>query len=169
MRSAEVRWRLRSLAKRHGIKLAVADYLQIFDAPGKDRFEKVTHASMDFQAAAHELGEISGGTFIVLAQLGRQADERKPQLSDLRESGQIEQDADTVLFLFDDDEKKIVPGQKEPYGKFLEIAKQRNGPCGATTLTFIPHFMGFEPRGGEMEEHATSAVDEAPSDEELFG
>lgn len=142
LRASELRWRLRSLAKRHGIKFAVVDYLQLLRSPGKDRFEAVTNSSIELKAAAKELGQVSGGTLLALSQLNRAGANERPRLEHLRESGQLEQDGD-VIFLLSDAER-TANGQVQPCTKILEIAKQRNGPCQDVRFTFLPAVGGFE-------------------------
>jgi replicative DNA helicase len=142
LRASELRWRLRSLAKRHGIKFAVVDYLQLLRSPGKDRFEAVTNSSIELKAGAKELGQVSGGTLLALSQLNRAGANERPRLEHLRESGQLEQDGD-VIFLLSDAER-TANGQVQPCTKILEIAKQRNGPCQDVRFTFLPAVGGFE-------------------------
>lgn len=145
----ELQAKARRLKQQHGIRIIVIDYLQLLKAPDvarKDGREK-------------EIAEISGGIkgiakeldipVIVLAQLNRNPDARggKPRMSDLRESGSIEQDADLIGLLMraevyaDEDEKENLYGEAE----FI-IAKQRNGPTGEVPLTFHKEFMRFENR-----------------------
>jgi replicative DNA helicase len=139
VKAAELRWRLRSLAQREKIRLAIVDYMQLLRADGENRTAQVTKISMELKAAASELGQISGGTLISVSQLNRLAACERPQLHHLRESGQIEQDSDVILFLYDD-EKLADSGRKE---KFLEVAKQRNGPCERIKLAFAGPCMAF--------------------------
>lgn len=145
----ELQAKARRLKQQHGIRMIAIDYLQLLKAPDvgrKDGREK-------------EIAEISGGIkgiakeldipVIVLAQLNRNPDSRggKPRMSDLRESGSIEQDADLVGLLMrpevyaDEEEKESMYGEAE----FI-IAKQRNGPTGEVPLTFHKEFMRFENR-----------------------
>jgi replicative DNA helicase len=138
----ELRWRLRSMAQRQKIRLAIVDYLQLLRAKGIDRFSQVTAISQELRAAAKELGQVSGGTLIAISQLNRVAEKERPGLHHLRESGQIEQDADVVMLL--SSEGECVPGKQEPSVKILDVAKQRNGPTDDVRLHFIPQFMGFE-------------------------
>lgn len=140
--ATELRWRLRSMAQRHKIRLAVVDYMQLLRARGDDRFTQVTAISQELRAAAKELGQVSGGTLIAISQLNRMAMKERPGLYHLRESGQIEQDADVVMLL--SNEGDSVPGQASPSVKILDIAKQRNGPTEDIRLSYIPQFMGFE-------------------------
>jgi replicative DNA helicase len=142
LRASDLRWRLRSLTKRHGIKFAVVDYLQLLRSPGKDRFESVTNSSIELKAAAKELGQLNAGTLLALSQLNRAGAGDRPRLEHLRESGQLEQDGD-VIFLLSDAER-TQNGQVQPCTKILEIAKQRNGPCQDIRMTFLPAVGGFE-------------------------
>ena len=150
LRASDLRWRLRSLTKRHGIKFAVVDYLQSLRSPGKDRFESVTNSSIELKAAAKELGQLNAGTLLALSQLNRAGADGRPRLEHLRESGQLEQDGD-VIFLLSDAER-TQNGQVQPCTKILEIAKQRNGPCQDVRMTFLPAVGGFEQAAfGEVE------------------
>jgi len=142
LRAADLRWRLRSLCKRHGIKFAVVDYLQLLRSPGKDRFESVTNSSIELKAAAKEIGQATGGTLLALSQLNRAGANERPRLEHLRESGQLEQDGDVIFLLSDVDH--AANGQVQPCTKILEIAKQRNGPCQDVRFTFLPAVGGFE-------------------------
>ncbi len=151
----ELQAKARRLKQQHGIRMIMIDYLQLLKAPDvarKDGREK-------------EIAEISGGIkgiakeldipIIVLAQLNRNPDSRggKPRMSDLRESGSIEQDADLIGLLMraevyaDEEEKESLQGEAE-----LIIAKQRNGPTGEVPLTFNAEFMRFENRA-KTDEH----------------
>lgn len=142
LRATDLRWRLRSLTKRHGIKFAVVDYLQLLRSPGKDRFESVTNSSLELKAAAKELGQLNAGTLLALSQLSREGAKDRPRLEHLRESGQLEQDGDLIFLL--SDAERTQNGQVQPCTKLLEIAKQRNGPCQDLHFTFLPAVGGFE-------------------------
>jgi replicative DNA helicase len=142
LRASDLRWRLRSLIKRHGITFAVVDYVQLLRSPGKDRFESVTNSSIELKSAAKELGQLNAGTLLALSQLSRAGANDRPRLEHLRESGQLEQDGD-VIFLLSDAER-TQNGQVQPCTKILEIAKQRNGPCQDVRFTFLPAVGGFE-------------------------
>lgn len=149
----ELRARSRRLAKRYGLDLIVIDYLQLLKSPSRrgqeNRQVEVSEISSGIKALAKELRI----PVLVLAQLNRNPETRagskgKPRLSDLRESGSIEQDADVVGLLWredyyadDEDSKKESEGRAE-----LVIAKQRNGPIGDIPLTFLKEFTRFESR-----------------------
>ncbi len=158
----ELRARARRLKDRHDIQLIVIDYLQLLKSPSKrgqeNRQVEVAEISSGIKALAKELKI----PIIVLAQLNRNPESRtgdskgRPRLSDLRESGSIEQDADLVGLLWreeyyadDDEEKKESEGRAE----FL-IAKQRNGPVGGVPLTFLKTYTRFEDRAPDREEPA---------------
>ncbi|HVE16486.1 MAG TPA: replicative DNA helicase [Chthoniobacterales bacterium] len=150
----ELRAKARRMRDRHGIELIVIDYLQLLRSPSKrgqeNRQIEIAEISNGVKALAKELDI----PIIVLAQLNRNPDSRtgnskgRPRMSDLRESGSIEQDADVVSLLVrsevyedDEDEKKEKAGEAE-----LIIAKQRNGPIGDIPLSFLKEFTRFEDR-----------------------
>lgn len=156
--SQDLRWRLRSLARRQPIKLCVVDYLQLLRAKAENRTQEVTRISLDLKAAARELGEISGGALLAAAQLNRAgATNDRPRLHHLRESGQLEQDADVVLLL--SDEKQSDPGQPNPSVKLLDIAKQRNGPTTVLRFVYLPYVMGFEEAFEQAEMRSEDMLD----------
>jgi replicative DNA helicase len=132
----------RRLKLRHGIKLVVVDYLQLIEPDNRrdNRQEQVANISRRLKFLARDL-QIP---VMALAQLNRSLEDRqgnKPRLSDLRESGSIEQDADTVILMHRPE--LYEPGQHEGVIELI-IAKQRNGPTGELTLTFLKQFMRFE-------------------------
>jgi replicative DNA helicase len=132
----------RRLKLRHHIKLVVVDYLQLIEPDNRrdSRQEQVANISRRLKFLAKELKL----PVVALAQLNRSPEEReghRPRLADLRESGSIEMDADTVLLLHRPE--MYEPGQN-PGTVEIIIAKQRNGPTGEVTLTFLKEFMRFE-------------------------
>ena len=132
----------RRLKLREKIKLVVIDYLQLIEPDNRrdSRQEQVAHISRRLKFLAREL-QIP---VMALAQVNRSSEDRtdhKPRLADLRESGSIEQDADTVMLLHRPE--MYEPGQHEGILE-INIAKQRNGPTGEITLTFLKQFMRFE-------------------------
>lgn len=138
----------RRLKARHGIRLVVVDYLQLIEPDNRrdSRQEQVSVISRRLKNLAREL-QIP---VLALAQLNRSSEDRqdhKPRLADLRESGSLEQDADTVMLLHRPE--MYEPGQHEGIVEVL-IAKQRNGPTGEITLTFLKQFMRFENFIAEM-------------------
>src|SRR5262245_42815377 len=132
----------RRLKLRHGIRMVVVDYLQLIDPDNRrdSRQEQVANISRRLKFLAREL-EVP---VLALAQVNRSSEDRqdhRPRLADLRESGAIEQDADTVMLLHRPELHE--PGQHEGIVEVL-VAKQRNGPTGDVTLTYIKQFMRFE-------------------------
>jgi replicative DNA helicase len=144
----QIRARCRRMAKMHGIKLAVIDYLQLACSNtkrGKDnRQQEITDISCGIKAMAKELKI----PVLVLSQLNREVDrdkKRKPRLSDIRESGSIEQDADVVGLLYKADiNAEEEDDSSDGCSVNLLIAKQRNGPVGDVNLTFLKPFTRFE-------------------------
>ncbi|MBE0544119.1 MAG: replicative DNA helicase [Verrucomicrobia bacterium] len=146
----QLRARARRLWQQYNIKLFVVDYLQLLHSTARrsqeNRQQEIADISSGIKALAKELNV----PVIVLSQLNRELEReknRKPRLSDLRESGAIEQDADVVGLLYkpsaEDDE---AGGGEEPDGVpvNLLIAKQRNGPTGDVNLTFLKPYTRFE-------------------------
>lgn len=146
----ELRARARRMAQQYGIKLFVVDYLQLLHSTSRraeNRQQEIADISGGVKALAKELGL----PIIVLSQLNREMEReknRKPRLSDLRESGAIEQDADLVGLLYypkTDDEEEAETGYEQEAVKInLLIAKQRNGPTGDVNLTFLKSYTRFE-------------------------
>ena len=145
----ELRAKARRMRDRHRIELIAIDYLQLCRSTSRrgqeNRQIEISEISSGIKALAKELAI----PIIVLAQLNRQPEQRgggKPRMSDLRESGSLEQDADLVALLVrpevyeeDEDAKLEMAGKAE-----LIIAKQRNGPIGEIPLTFIKEYTRFE-------------------------
>jgi replicative DNA helicase len=147
----QLRARARRMAQHHGIKLFVIDYLQLLHSTARrsqeNRQQEIAEISSGIKALAKELNV----PVIVLAQLNREIEKdksRKPRLSDLRESGSIEQDADLVGLLYKpnsgDDEDGAVTDENDGLPVNLLIAKQRNGPTGDVNLTFLKPYTRFE-------------------------
>jgi replicative DNA helicase len=141
---AELRARARRIAKEHGqIGLIVVDYLQLMQVPGnnENRTAEISEISRSLKALAKELKV----PVIALSQLNRSLEQRadkRPVMSDLRESGAIEQDADLIVFIYRDE----VYNENSPDKGTAEIiiAKQRNGPLGKVRLTFLGQYTCFE-------------------------
>ena len=153
LRIAEMRSKTRRLHYEHGINLIIVDYLQLMQGEGRteNRVQEISHISRSLKGIARELDV----PVIAVSQLSRAVEWRashKPQLSDLRESGSIEQDADVVMFIYRDelyyDSQKewedAHPGGAYPPPAEIIIAKHRNGPTGQTILRFIPKLAKFE-------------------------
>lgn len=141
----EMRAKARRLAaEQKRLDLIIVDYMQLMTGGGKrieSRQQEVSQISRELKGLAKELQV----PLIALSQLSRASENRsdhKPQLSDLRESGSIEQDADVVAFIFREEYYK--PTDENFNQAEIIIAKQRNGPTGAVTLTFIKELTRFE-------------------------
>jgi replicative DNA helicase len=141
----EIRAKTRRLHSQHpeGLGLVIVDYLQLLrsDSRSENRAEVIGQMSRGLKLLAGELGV----PVIALSQLNRGVEARtdkRPLLSDLRESGAVEQDADVVIFIYRDDYYN--PGNSERPGEAdLIIAKHRNGALGTVTLTFRPEYPRF--------------------------
>ncbi len=145
----QLRAKARRMYQQYGIKLFVIDYLQLLHSSSRkadNRQQEIADISNGVKSLAKELNV----PVIVLSQLNRELEkdkDRKPRLSDLRESGAIEQDADLVCLLYkpsrgDDDEAAGEETEAVPVN--LLIAKQRNGPTGDVHLTFLKQYTRFE-------------------------
>ena len=139
----EIRARARRLQREHGLGLIVIDYLQLMSVPGsqENRATEISEISRSLKALAKELTV----PIIALSQLNRSVEQRgdkRPVMSDLRESGAIEQDADLILFIY----REEVYNQDTPRKGIADIAiaKQRNGPIGDFPLTFVGRYTKFE-------------------------
>ena len=139
----ELRAKARRLKSRHNISLIILDYLQLMDESSyaENRQQEISVISRSLKALARELNV----PLIAVSQLSRAPERResfRPRLSDLRESGAIEQDADVVLMLFREDYYNLTEENKG-IAEVL-IAKQRNGPTGTVKLAFISEYTRFE-------------------------
>jgi replicative DNA helicase len=140
----ELRARSRRIAKEHGqIGLIVIDYLQLMQVQGfsENRTAEISEISRSLKSLAKELKV----PVIALSQLNRGLEQRadkRPVMSDLRESGAIEQDADLILFIYRDEVYN--DGTPDKGTAEIIIAKQRNGPIGKLRLTFLGQFTRFE-------------------------
>ena len=148
----ELKARARRMHQKHGIKLVVIDYLQLLQASGRseNRQQEITAISAGIKSLAKELKI----PVVVLSQLNREVENRqgKPRMSDLRESGSIEQDADVVGLLYvPDEEQDRVEAGESSHGVNLLIAKQRNGPTDDIPLTFRKNFTKFSSRASQSE------------------
>jgi replicative DNA helicase len=139
----EVRAKARRLKAEHDIGLLIVDYIQLMTGPkgSESRQQEISQISRSLKALAKEI-EVP---VIGLSQLSRAVEsrsDRRPQLSDLRESGAIEQDADVVIFLY---RPWVYSQEDDDRGKAtIIVAKQRNGPTGTIEATFIDRFARFE-------------------------
>lgn len=149
----DIHAKLRRLKAQNGLALVVIDYLQLMSSRGRaeNRNQEVSAISRGLKQMAKELDV----PFVVLSQLSRASETRpgdhKPQLSDLRDSGSIEQDADLVAFIYREEvyrrDREDLKGLAD-----LMIAKQRNGPIGNVPLTFLGQFTRFENRAEDLPE-----------------
>lgn len=169
LNALEIRARARRKKSESGIGLVIIDYLQLMEAHGagrrdRNRQQEISEISRALKAMAKELNV----PVVALSQLSRQPESRpdkRPQLSDLRESGAIEQDADLVLLLY---RAKFYAREGDEANDTAEviIAKQRNGPLGVVKLTFLDECMRFEnpflhgPSGPVEEESPEEAGEE---------
>jgi replicative DNA helicase len=143
----DIHAKLRRIKTEHGLGLAVVDYLQLMSGRGRfeNRVQEVSALSRGLKLMAKELGV----PMLVMSQLSRAPETRqgdhRPQLSDLRESGSIEQDADVVAFIFREEVYKPDRADLRGLAELL-LAKQRNGPTGKMNLVFLHHLTKFENR-----------------------
>jgi replicative DNA helicase len=141
----ELRAKARRLKLQHDIKCIMIDYMQLMDNPGPDsRQQQISEISRGIKAVARELNI----PVVCLSQLNRASEGRdghRPRMSDLRESGSIEQDADVVMLLHREDYYRMSEPDFQPDNiAELIIAKQRNGPTGTVKLTFMNKTTRFE-------------------------
>ena len=139
----EIRAKARRLKMKHNISLIIIDYLQLMQGAKstESRQQEISEISRSLKALARELRV----PVIAVSQLSRAVEQRtgnRPQLSDLRESGAIEQDADVVVFLFR--EEYYQPSEENKNKAEAIIAKQRNGPTGAIPLVFLKEWTRFD-------------------------
>ncbi len=140
----ELRARARRLKREHGLSMVVIDYIQLMQGSGKNnenRTTEVSEISRSLKALAKELNV----PVVALSQLNRSLEQRtdkRPVMSDLRESGAIEQDADVIVFIYRDE---VYNADSPEKGKAeILISKQRNGPIGKVFLTFQGKYTRFE-------------------------
>ena len=143
----EMRAKCRRLASEHGLHLVIVDYVQLMQ--GRGRFENRTLEVASISRSLKGLAKELNVPIVVLSQLSRAPESRsdhRPQLSDLRESGALEQDADLVIFIYREDlyANKNEPAADSQGVAELIIGKQRNGPIGVVKLAFIREFTRFE-------------------------
>ena len=139
----ELRSKCRRHKLEHNIKLVIIDYLQLMTSKGRSegRQQEVSEISRSLKALARELDV----PVVALSQLSRAVEQRpnhRPMLSDLRESGSIEQDADVVMFIYREDYYHPENEEKRNIAEII-IAKQRNGPIGTAELAWNPDFTRF--------------------------
>src|SRR5437762_1340713 len=143
----EMRAKCRRLKAEHGLHLVVVDYVQLMQ--GRGRFENRTLELASISRSMKGLAKELNVPIVVLSQLSRAPESRsdhRPQLSDLRESGALEQDADVVIFIYREDQyadKNAPPSDSQGVAELI-IGKQRNGPTGVVRLAFLREFTRFE-------------------------
>ena len=138
----EMRAKARRLKAEHGLDLIVIDYLQLMQ--GRGRFENRTQELASISRALKGLAKELNVPVVALSQLSRAPEsrsDRRPQLSDLRESGALEQDADVVMFIFREEQYDPTP-ENENLAEVI-IGKQRNGPTGSIKLAFLKQYTRF--------------------------
>ena len=139
---ADLRSKCRKFKLEHDLKMIIIDYLQLMSGSGRSdsRQQEISDISRSLKALARELSV----PVISLSQLSRAVEQRpdhRPMLSDLRESGAIEQDADVVMFIYRDDYYNHDTERKDIAE--IIIAKQRNGPIGTVELAWLPNYTKF--------------------------
>ena len=139
----ELRARARRIQREKGLSLIVIDYLQLMSVHGnkENRATEISEISRNLKALARELNI----PIIALSQLNRSVEQRtdkQPQMSDLRESGAIEQDADLIAFIYR--EEVYDPDTDKKGVALINVAKQRNGSIGQFNLTFLGRYTKFE-------------------------
>ncbi len=144
MSIAEMRSKARRLSLEHGLDLVIVDYLQLMSGTNQryeNRTQEISQISRGLKALAKEINV----PVVAISQLNRAIESRRgehrPQLSDLRESGSIEQDADVVLFIYRED--MTDPSAENSGVAEIIIGKQRNGPTGSFQLAFMKQFTKF--------------------------
>ncbi len=139
----ELRSRCRRIAREHKLDLVIIDYLQLMQIPGtsENRATEISEISRSLKAMAKELKV----PVVALSQLNRSLEQRpnkRPVMSDLRESGAIEQDADVIVFIYRDEVYNDDTADKNIAE--IILSKQRNGPIGTVKLTFLGQYTRFE-------------------------
>ena len=151
----ELRAKARRLKAQNDIQLIVVDYLQLLEAPQvESRQQEISFISRSLKSLARELKV----PVIAVSQLNRSVEMReghKPRMSDLRESGSIEQDADVIMLLH---REEYYDHEKTPGLAELIIAKQRNGPTDTIKLTFIAGYMRFETYSEAVETYESAEL-----------
>jgi replicative DNA helicase len=154
LRISEMRSKARRLMYERGVHMIVIDHLGLMSADTRmeNRVQEISYITRSLKALARDLKI----PVLAVSQLSRASEVRtshRPQLSDLRDSGSIEQDADLVLFIYredyyyptEDDWQKVFPDKEYPAGiANVIVAKHRNGPVGEIPLRFVPKYSRFE-------------------------
>ena len=148
----ELRSRARKLKREHGdLGLIIVDYLQLMDASSTERHENRATQISSITRSLKMLAKELDVPVVALSQLNRSVEQRpdkRPVMADLRESGAIEQDADIIIFIYRDE---VYNEESEQAGTAqIIIGKQRNGPVGSRTLTFLKEFTRFADHASEQ-------------------
>jgi replicative DNA helicase len=146
MKLLDLRAQARRLRAQQKVEIIFIDYLTLISSDNYNlhRHEQIAEISRSLKSLARELAI----PVVALSQVRRDAEGKRPNLSDIRESGSIEQDADVVMFLHRERETDKKAGDREKSDKAnteLIIAKQRNGPVGIVEIMFLPQFTKFAP------------------------
>lgn len=168
MTALEMRAKSRRLKAEHDLGLIVVDYLQLMQGRGnsENRVQEISEISRSLKAMAKELDV----PVLALSQLNRSLEhreDRRPQLSDLRESGAIEQDADVILFIYRDEVYNKSETNKNRGIAEIIIGKQRNGPTGTVRLSFLGQYASFE-QFTQRDDLPTQLPPESMMDPELW-
>jgi replicative DNA helicase len=151
MKLLDLRAQARRLRAQQKVEIIFIDYLTLISSDNYNlqRHEQIAEISRSLKSLARELNI----PIVALSQVRRDAEGKRPNLSDIRESGSIEQDADVVMFLHRERETDKKSGEQENPNKAnteLIIAKQRNGPVGTVGIMFLPQFTKFAPWTREL-------------------
>jgi replicative DNA helicase len=164
----EMRAKARRLKSEQDLGLVVIDYLQLMRGRGQteNRAQEISEISRSLKAMAKEL-EVP---VVALSQLNRSLESRpdkRPKLSDLRESGAIEQDADVIIFIYRDEVYR--PAEDNPNRGTAEIiiGKQRNGPIGTVKLTFLAQYTSFESYSTLQQPHLVPTAADREDEESI--
>ena len=140
--STEIYAKCREVASRHGLSLVVVDYLQLMTGPGENRTQEISNITRRLKIMARDMDIV----VVALSQLSREVDRRggdhRPQLSDLRDSGSIEQDSDIVAFIFREEVYKPDRDELKGLAEVL-VSKHRNGPIGRAKVVFLEEYVTF--------------------------
>ncbi len=156
MKLLDIRAQVRRMKRKHGIEMAIIDYISLIGTEQIDlpRYEQIAELSRSLKALAREIDI----PIIALSQLTRDSEGKRPVLANIRESGSIEQDADVVIFLHREREATNSEAQIQAIKTELIVAKQRNGPVGSLQVVFIPQYTAFESYMPEFSHTASSPV-----------
>lgn len=148
LKIGELSWKARKLNDLHNLDIIIVDYIQLIDSGSNNidnRQQAISEISRQLKSLARELNI----PIIALSQLSRRVEQRedkRPQMSDIRESGAIEQDADIIMFLYREDYYKRIEGDKQSISDLeVIISKHRNGATGTVKLGFETKFGSFTP------------------------